>query len=182
MPDSGERARERRREDRDSGGGKRKRGSAREGESEREKDEWVVEARVYISPEPVYTLLSSAPGERERAAGFSGGARETEASERGRQLSPLQKKSTFINLPADICAHNFRDPAIKEPRSLSLAPVAPATRSIPVHRRVSLSIHLPALPASERASAGGGGAPCAASAPPQILRREREKEGERLSR
>lgn len=30
------------------------------------------------------------------------------------QLSPLQKKSTFINLPADICAHNFRDPAIKE--------------------------------------------------------------------
>lgn len=33
------------------------------------------------------------------------------------QLSPLQKKSTFINLPADICAHNFRDPAIKEPLS-----------------------------------------------------------------
>jgi hypothetical protein len=36
------------------------------------------------------------------------------ASASGSQLSPLQKKSTFINLPADICAHNFRDPAIKE--------------------------------------------------------------------
>lgn len=38
------------------------------------------------------------------------------------QLSPLQKKSTFINLPADICAHNFRDPAIKEPLLRSSAP------------------------------------------------------------
>lgn len=42
-----------------------------------------------------------------------------------RQLSPLQKKSTFINLPADICAHNFRDPAIKEPTLSSIVPPHP---------------------------------------------------------
>lgn len=30
-----------------------------------------------------------------------------------RPSCPTRKKSTFINLPRDICAHNFRDPAIK---------------------------------------------------------------------
>lgn len=49
--------------------------------------------------------------------------------------SPLprtRKKSTFINLPRDICAHNFRDPAIKlqaqTPRTHTYTPNPPLAR------------------------------------------------------